>query len=514
MKISSIRMRLPISYALIALLTTVVLGGILLLSLQNFYKLQERTYLENSAHLMSPGIAKVLESQESAQGLQSYIHSLSFLIQARIRLLDPAENVLADSGSLQTQSFIYTNLTPQGMGAEVLHEGRTDRYLFNLAINVIDETLVGDEVGENPVFLSQLPTENTLFGFGLGKSETQSPQHTDQVIRLPVLNSTNQTLGTIEVSEGLAFGGAIIENVARAWMVAGAVAVLVAGMAGWGVSRRLVVPLTDLIDTTHQMAAGDLSARVEIETRDELNTLGQSFNTMAEQVEDTVTTLRRFVADAAHELHTPITTLGVNLELAIEEDEHLPKYLANAQAQTTRMQTLVDNLLDLSRIEAGNLQPSEISLSKLVEQIEEKYAQKAEAKGVKLKLELDCLQEEEISGDINQLRRAVDNLVDNAIKFTPRGGNAVLRLEEHEGFSRLVIHDTGIGIPPEDMPNIFQRFHRGRNAAAYPGSGLGLAIVKAILDQHRAVIDIASDRDGTTVIVTFQRDFHYPSLYN
>jgi len=499
-------MRLPISYALIALLTAGVLGGILLLSLQNFYTLQERTYLKNSANLMSPGIARVLEAGESTQRLQSYIHSLSFLIQARIRLLDSQENVLADSGSLQTQSFIYTNLTPYGMGAEVLHEGRTDRYLFNLAINVVDEALVGDAVGDNPVFLSQLPTENTLFGFGLGGTETQSPQHTDQVIRMPVLSSTDSTLGTLEVSEGLSFGGPIIQNVARAWMVAGAVAVLVAGMAGWIVSRRLVVPLTDLIDTTHQMAAGDFSARVEIETRDELNVLGRSFNTMAEQVEGTVMTLRRFVADAAHELHTPITTLGVNLELAVEEDENLLKYLANAQAQTARMQTMVDNLLDLSRIESGSMQPSEISISKLLEQIEQKYSQDALTRGITLTLELDCPQEEIISGDMNQVRRAIDNLVDNALKFTPKGGKVSLRLEEPNGFPRLLIQDTGIGIPSEDMPNIFQRFHRGRNASAYAGSGLGLAIVKAIFDQHGAKIDIASDGEGTTVTVTFPKE--------
>jgi signal transduction histidine kinase len=507
MNVFSIRVRLPISYALIALLTAGVLGGILLLSLQNFYTLQERTYLENSANLMSPGIAQVVEGGESEQRLQGYIHSLSFLIQARIRLLDPQENVLADSGSLQTQSFIYTNLTPYGMGAEVLHEGRTDRYVFNLAINVIDAALAAGEVGENPVFLSQLPTENTLFGFGLGGTETQSAQHTDQLIRIPILSSTDQPLGTLEVSEGLAFGGSIIQNVARAWMVAGTVAVLVAGMAGWMVSRRLVVPLTDLIDTTLQMAAGDLSARVEIETRDELDVLGRSFNTMAEKVEDTVTTLRRFVADAAHELHTPITTLGVNLELASEEDENLPKYLANAQAQTARMQTLVDNLLDLSRIEAGNLQPSEISISKLLEQIEQKYSQEAQARGVTLTLELDYLSEGKTSGDMNQVRRAIDNLVDNALKFTPKGGGVHLRLEAPEDFSRLIIRDTGIGIPSEDVPNIFQRFHRGRNAAAYPGSGLGLAIVKAILDQHGAEIDIASNEEGTTVTVTFPREF-------
>ncbi|MGD8456442.1 MAG: HAMP domain-containing sensor histidine kinase [Anaerolineales bacterium] len=506
MKMSSIRVRLPASYALIALLTMGVLGGILFFSLQNFYKLQERSYLENSAALMNPGIAKVMEAGESSQTLQGYIHSLSFLIQARIRLIDPEENVVADSGSLQTQSFIYTNLTPYGMGAEVLHEGRTDRYIFNLTLKVADENQVLGTLGENTVLLSQLPTENTLFGFGLGSMESLSPQHTDQVIRMPVYSSTGQPLGTLEVSEGLAFGRTIIENVARAWMIAGLVAVVVAGTTGWIVSRRLVSPLTDLIETTQQMSGGDLSARVKIETRDELNVLGESFNAMAEQVEDTVTTLRRFVADAAHELHTPITTLGVNLELASEEDQDLHKYLENAQNQTRRMQTLVDNLLDLSRIEAGNMEPTTFSLGKLVEEIEQKYAEEADSQGISLRLEIDTPKgEDQIYGDLNKVRRAIDNLVDNALKFTDKGGEVRLRLEDYDGVPCLTIRDTGIGIPAEDMANIFQRFHRGRNASSYPGSGLGLAIVKAIFDQHQAEIEVLSGGNGTRVRVTFKR---------
>lgn len=506
MKISSIRVRLPISYALIALLTAGVLGGILLLSLQNFYTAQARSYLENSANLMRPGIAKVMGAGASPEKLQAYIQNLSFLIQARIRLLNNENEVLADSGSLQSQSFIYANLTPTGMGAEVLHEGRTDRYFFNLAINVVDENQIGIDVRENPVFLSQLPTENTLFGFGLGNPDPQSLEHTDQVIFTPVVDGDNNTLGILEVSEGLAFGGTIINNVARAWTMSAGVAVLVSGMVGWMVSQGLVSPLTALIGVTYKMAEGDLSTRAEIKTRDELAVLGEAFNAMAGKVEDIIAALRRFVADAAHELHTPITTLGVNLELAKNEDDNLPKYLANAQSQTARLQTLVDNLLDLSRIEAGSVNPKKFSIAQLLEQVEEKYLQEADSREISLILEVECAQEEYLSGDINQIRRAINNLVDNALKFTPRGGRVFIRFEAFGGFPRLIIQDTGIGIPREDMPNIFQRFHRGRNAAAYLGSGLGLAIVKAILDQHKAEINISSDRNGTTVTVTFPGD--------
>jgi len=506
MMTSSIRVRLPVSYALIALLTAGVLGAILLLSLENFYTLQERTYLETSASLMSPGIAKVLEAEEPPQRLHSYLQNLSFLIQARIRLLDPQDNVLADTGSLQSQPFIYTNLTPYGMGAEVLHEGRSDRYLFNVAINVIDSALLEPDSKENLVCLSPLPTENTLFGYGIGGTGIQSPQHTDQVTRIPIIGSTDQILGVLEVSEGLALGRSIIKNVARGWMIAGAVSVIVAGLAGWFVSRRLVDPLTDLTEVTHKMATGDLSARAKIETRDELELLGRSFNTMAAQVENIVSTLRRFIADAAHELHTPITTLGVNLELASEKDQNLPRYIANAQDQTARLQALVDSMLDLSRIEAGSQKRVRFSLSQLLKEVEEKFTNQAQQKGIAFDLELLSSSECNICGDLNQVHRAVENLVDNALKFTPDGGKVSLQLEKHEHSCHLIVQDSGIGILPEDMPELFQRFHRGRNATAYPGSGLGLAIVKAIMDQHEAQIQVASDSGGTRVTVTFPLD--------
>jgi signal transduction histidine kinase len=251
------------------------------------------------------------------------------------------------------------------------------------------------------------------------------------------------------------------------------------------------------------MAAGDLTARANIQTRDELDLLGRSFNTMAERVEDIVATLQRFIADAAHELHTPITTLGVNLELASEEDPNLSRYLANAQTQTTRLQALIDSMLDLSRIEAGSQKRVRFSLSQLLQEIEKKFTNEADQKGITFNLEILCPGGADFCGDLSQVRRAVENLVDNALKFTPSGGEVFLRLEEKGRFCHLTVQDSGIGIPTENLPEIFQRFHRGRNATTFPGSGLGLAIVKAILDQHEAEIQIESDSNGTRVIVTF-----------
>jgi signal transduction histidine kinase len=261
------------------------------------------------------------------------------------------------------------------------------------------------------------------------------------------------------------------------------VAVLLALLAGWWFSRRISAPVLALTASTRRMAAGDLSARAQVKSRDELGALAVSFNTMAASVEETVAALRRFVADAAHELQTPLTALRTNLELARGEGGPAggSAYLDSAEGQVQRLNHLVRDLLDLSRLEAGvdGGSRAPLDLAACVRQASEPYASQAEQAGVTLDLRLPA-GEVVVAGDEKKLRRLLGNLLDNALKFTPAGGRVTVALEEDGGWACLRVDDTGIGIPPEDLEGMFARFHRGRNAAAYPGSGLGLAIVKAI----------------------------------
>ncbi|MFC1878790.1 ATP-binding protein [Chloroflexota bacterium] len=495
---SSIHWRLPISYAGIALLTAVVLGSILLATLRNFYVQQERSYLTNSATLMSSGISKLIEEDPFSPSLDLYLQNLSFLVQARIQLLDQNDKVVADSGDLQTQQFIYTNLTPSGMSAEVLREGKADRYLYYVGINIIEDRPHIGDFDAAAVYLSQLPTENTLCGFGLGNENSKSLQHSDQVVRLVLVGSAGQHLGTLIISEGLAFGGKIINSVAIAWAWASLVAVCVAAGAGWWVSRRMVSPLADLTLATQKMADGQLSARAHVTTKDEFGILGLSFNMMADRVEQMVATLRSFIADAAHELHTPLTTLRVNLDLAGDDTANLDDYLPTAQAQALRMQSLVDSLLDLSRIEANSADQSWFSLSELLEECAGKFNLLADQAGISFDIQLGA-EKIDYYGDNSQIRRVFENILDNALKFTRPDGVITVTLKRDERGVKIYVQDSGVGIPPQDLPNLFQRFHRGRNVVSYPGSGLGLAIVKTIIDRHEGEIAVESDGSGTEV---------------
>jgi signal transduction histidine kinase len=320
------------------------------------------------------------------------------------------------------------------------------------------------------------------------------------MVLYPVREPGGTLHGYIELSNGPAYGRDVLTSVIWGWAIASGVAVVLAAGTGWLISRRLSAPLLALTITTARMAAGDLSTRTSIRRDDEVGTLAQTFNEMADQVEETVVALRRFVADAAHELNTPLTALRTNLELSLHESE-LPSqtaFLERAQLQVVRLENLTGDLLDLSRLEANADRTGQqaVDLSSLLRAATEPYASRAEQANLNFQL-IQPTSAVIIHGDEDQLRRALSNLLDNALKFTPEGGRITVGLQVNDQTAQVWIEDTGIGIPPEDLPQLFSRFHRGRNTAAYPGSGLGLAIVKAIADHHQGRVEVVSTPGGT-----------------
>ena len=142
-----------------------------------------------------------------------------------------------------------------------------------------------------------------------------------------------------------------------------------------------------------------------------------------------------------------------------------------------------------------------VNLNDLLRDIGEPSASQADQAGLSLLLDVP-LEPIVIHGDPAQLRRAIGNLVDNAIKFTPEGGTVTIRLRKNAGLIELWVQDTGIGIPPEDVPQLFSRFHRGRNVANYPGNGLGLAIVKAIVEAHGGNVSAVNTSPGARFCLT------------
>jgi two-component system sensor histidine kinase BaeS len=322
------------------------------------------------------------------------------------------------------------------------------------------------------------------FGFDLSpqaaSDNARSNRAVAELIRDP---RDGMALGSVKLSEGPAYGSAILQSVARGWTLASAIAVLLAAGIGWYISRRISAPVLALTGVTTRMRGGDLSSRADIRSRDEFGQLARSFNEMADQVETTVTALRRFVADASHELRTPLTALRTDLDLMLDEKDADSRagFIADARAMVQRLEELNTNLLDLSRLEANHhpARESLVDLAELLRGRSEIYASQAEQSGLTYEQELPA-EPVWIRADANEILRAVDNLLDNACKFTPQDGTVRVALSGKDGQALLSVADTGIGIPEEELPQLFNRFHRGRNAAAYRGSGLGLAIVRAI----------------------------------
>jgi signal transduction histidine kinase len=514
----SIRWRLPLSYAGIALLAVLVLGGMLLFTLQNHYNTLERRYLNGSAHALVPSAEMLYEDrpQLADNVFQTSADIFSFVVQSRVRLLDADQQLIADSGMMSEQDVIGVDVRRpnNGDGDAPPPDGRFETFLSvqgNGSAGAPGSVISGSGGANNPP--GDVANEHPRYPIGIARGPLErlltgvisENEHTNLSVTLPLYDAEHSLLGYLELSESPAFGSGIVNDVAGKAVVAGLIAVLLAGLAGWFASRQISHPILVLADATRDMAEGDLSVRVALPRRDELGLLARTFNTMAERVETTVTTLKQFVADAAHEINTPITALRTNLELAADsaDPDIFRADLQRALVELERLEKLTRSLLTLSRLEAHTATPARepLDLAALVRQMHERFASRAEQARVAFAVDTPP-EPVTVSADDHQITRVLDNLLDNALKFTPSGGSVTLKLDELPDLARLSVTDTGIGIPAEDIPNLFRRFHRGRNAAAYPGNGLGLVITKAIVEEYSGQIAVESSSTGTCFTVT------------
>ena len=484
MNLHSIRWQLPFSYALVALLAAISLGSVMLLVLNNYYTRLEHSYLLGNALALQPIVERTLQTDPTGETIQTQASGLGFISQTQIRVLGPDGQTLADSGVPDPKRLIALSGANSGM------------MIFSAAADTTSAASPTDPSAAIPatapdaiISINSAP----LGGYDFAVDEsTFSAERSKQIVTIPLQNS----LGSLEISNGPAYGNDILRAVALAWSTAGLIAVALAAWAGWHISKRVTQPVLALTEASQRMENGELSTRVALpgEKQQEFIALARAFNAMAGQMENTVATLREFVSDAAHELNTPLTALKTNLELAAAEPDlnRCEHFLARAIEQNQRLETLTHSLLDLSRIEAAQAPLEPVDLCQLVAETGERFASRAE----QAERSFTLLMPENtvtISGNQRQLERALGNLLENALKFTPPGGTITLKLEAD---ATLSVSDTGIGIRPDDLPQLFKRFHRGHNAADYAGNGLGLAIVKAVMDAHAGTVHAESCGPG------------------
>ncbi len=291
---------------------------------------------------------------------------------------------------------------------------------------------------------------------------------------------------------------------------AGVMLLLLASIGGGLIIRKALQPVSYTVNTAKKITADDLSLRIETKKRqDEIGALVETFNDMIARLEKSVKKIRQFSGDVSHELRTPLTIIRGEIEVLLRKERKKQDYidtLNSVHEESLRMEKIIDDLLFLSR--TGSLDRAKleeiISLDEITKQVLENRQISSEKKGLSVSYQAD--QPNDIKGNRELLERMITNLVDNAIRYTPSGGRIEVRIGSSQKEVLLQIKDTGIGIPEEALPFIFDRFYvvdksRCRETG---GTGLGLSIVKWIAESHKAQIEIYSQiNEGTIVTVRF-----------
>jgi heavy metal sensor kinase len=291
------------------------------------------------------------------------------------------------------------------------------------------------------------------------------------------------------------------------------VLIVCAAVGGYWLVNRALRPVDRLSRTAEQMSLQNLSQRLPVvQSGDALERLSISFNTMLGRLRDSLQTSRRFLADASHELRTPLTVIKGELEELTREsrltEAELRERVGSVLEEVARLEHLVSGLLVLSRLDAGETQGAwvDVDLAELASNTAEHMRLMAEDRGIEI--DMSGLKKAVIQGDQSRLKQIVVNLLDNAIRFTPRGGTVSLRTASDDAGSILEVSDTGIGIPQSSMAHVFDRFFRVDEARSREdgGAGLGLSIVKSICSAHGAEIDVTSHLGaGSSFRVRFPR---------
>jgi heavy metal sensor kinase len=277
------------------------------------------------------------------------------------------------------------------------------------------------------------------------------------------------------------------------------VAVLVAIGVGYLLVGRALAPVDQIARKAEQITQHNLGERLPVaQTAEELERLSLSLNLMIGRLEDAFLNSKRFVADASHELRTPLTAMRAELESLASDVRLKPELretLGSLLEEVERLTRIVEQLFALSRLDAGEGQTEwvQFDLAELAVTTAEQMSLLAEDKGITVTC--DAKQRVMVDGDRARLKQVVVNLLDNAIKYTLDGGSIRLRVASANGHAVLEVSDNGIGIPPEALPHVFDRFYRVDKARTRDpgGAGLGLAIVKSISTAHGAQVEVESD---------------------
>lgn len=456
----SLRARLVLTYAGLTLLVVGTLAILTLSALEELLLRRMADDLAAQARLVGDGVADDLEAGRLA-AVQERLVQVDAATDARALVIDTRLRVVAASEPEERASVGVSREDP-GL-REALRGEASSRVL--------------PRVRGHELLYATVPVRSGAGGRIIG------------AVRLMYeLEDVEATLRTLNLSVAIGALGAV----------------LLAVLISLGFARAISGPVRELSRAAHALAAGDLHQRLESTSSDEVGELVHSFNTLAEQLREADVARREFASDVSHELHSlasAMQTAAEALERGADRDEALRTRLVNGLVgHTRRLNRLSEDLLQLARIEEGRLQLARepCSLAEVARRTIDEFTAEARQRGLDLALNLDG--EMVLEGDELRLQQALGNLVENALKYTPRGGRVQV-VANVDGEYRLSVADNGQGIPPDQLPHIWDRYYRveGRASGGPGGTGLGLAIAAGIVKAHGGRIDVASEPGHGTI---------------
>lgn len=359
-----------------------------------------------------------------------------------------------------------------------------------------------------------------LYKSGLGKEEIAFDDVPQDITKLVTIwNAKGQPLRLavsqdrtmkVYVAYPISEINDVLANLFSIFILLIPVAVVVSVGGGWFLASRSFKPVDDIARTARAITAHNLDQRIPpTGVDDELGRLIATFNEMFSRLQLSFAQIQQFSSDASHELRTPLTIMRGELELALRSkknsSEEYRKVLSSALEETMHMTSIIENLLTLAKADRGftQLKNEDVWLRPVVQDLFEDGEMLAERKQITVRL--GALDDALVLGDSVRLRQLFLNLIDNAIKYTPEHGTVEISLVRDHRYARVQIKDTGVGIPAEELPKIYDRFYRADKARTRElgGSGLGLSIAKWIVDIHGGTIAVESAVNaGTTFTVS------------
>jgi len=387
--------------------------------------------------------------------------------------------------------------------------------------NTEEMTAIVDQLGETDLVVRLVSSSGEVWaGLGYYKNvPVQVPkqagyvsvsrgEHVWRVYNLPLKTQDGRDVGWLQTAQSLDSVSHALEGLREQLYWGLPLTLLLAGLGGFFLANRALSPIDRITRTAYSISATDLSRRINhVGPRDELGRLADTFDAMLDRLQAAFERERRFTDDAAHELRTPLTILKGRIGVTLSRRRSGKEYestLRDLEREVDRLIRLSTDLLFLSRLDQGRLlwHWEAVNLSDLLQVVSEQVKPVAEGKDVRL---IESVEPGiHVKGDQDQLIRLFLNLLDNAVKYTPPGGEVKLELLRQGRKAMASVSDSGPGIPPEAIPHIFERFFRvdADRSRETGGAGLGLAIAYEIVRQHNGNIEVQSEvGEGTTFVV-------------